>query len=101
MEYLGKEDYGSILGFDYQPYSEYYYGTDMSIGELEKYFKGATVDDSSQQTSGATVIMFTRNQKKFDIYYYWSKKETSFTTGKKAVISMVDEDYKLAKEALK
>lgn len=29
MEYLGKKDYGNVFGFDYHPYSVYYYGTDM------------------------------------------------------------------------
>jgi hypothetical protein len=38
MEYLGKEDYGNILGFDSKPGSVYYYATDINKEELRNYF---------------------------------------------------------------
>lgn len=99
MEYLGKEDYGNIFGFDSAPNSVYYYGTDMSIGEVEQYFRGVEKGHSYQ--TNATVISFTHDKESFDIAYYQDKNNTSFNTNKKHVVSLLKEDYAPAKKALK
>lgn len=45
LEYLGKQDLGGGLFFsDSRPYSEYYYGTDMTAEEVVGYFRGAEVE---------------------------------------------------------
>jgi hypothetical protein len=41
LEYLGKETYGNIFGFDSFPTSIYYYGTDMTVDETVDYFSKA------------------------------------------------------------
>ena len=99
MEYLGKEDYGNIFGFDSAPNSEYYYGTDMSMGEVVQYFRG--VEKGYSYATNATIISFTYNKESFDIAYYQDKNNTSFNTNKKHVISLLKEDYAPAKKALK
>ena len=70
MEYLGKEDFGNILGFDTHPYSVYYYGTDMTKDEVITYFSKATLNYQTQEKANETLLNFTLNGKEFFVTYY-------------------------------
>lgn len=52
LEYIGKEDYGNIFGFDSRPYSVYYYGTDMNEQDIKNYFSKATYTTPSNDLGG-------------------------------------------------
>lgn len=41
LQYIGKANYGNLPFSDAQPYSEYYYATDMSIDDMKTYFPNA------------------------------------------------------------
>ncbi|HMH70490.1 MAG TPA: hypothetical protein VK502_03745 [Candidatus Saccharimonadales bacterium] len=52
LEYIGRTDYGSWLPLSSSsPTGVYYYATDMSIGEVERYFKGAEMVDQPSNFS--------------------------------------------------
>ena len=95
MEYLGKEDYGNILGFDSRPYSVYYYGTDMEPEEMKDYF---TAQYSPQENLAYKNASFTTDGKDFMFTYEF---QSSFTTHKKYIVSIPDSQYNIAKNYLK
>lgn len=97
MEYLGKEDYGNILGFDTHPYSVYYYGTDMSEEELVGYFD-ANLKHPVDNKAGYADVYFTKSGEDFYMTY---EASSNFKTSKKYTISMTDEYYNIAKKHLK
>lgn len=92
LEYLGKEDYGNVFGFDYFPASTYYYGTDMEREEIVRYFSQATYEPSHPG-----FIQFTTTEGQFILLY---EKDSSFTTDKKFVISLSGSQYQRAKDSL-
>ena len=93
LEYLGKENYGNIFGFDYFPSSVYYYGTDMASEELANYFPKAMYESQSSRD----FAQFMTSDGPFIFLY---KKDSSFTTDKKYIISLSDSQYQHAKNSL-
>lgn len=78
LEYLGKEDYGNIFGFDSYPYSIYYYGTNMSEEEVKAYFGGVaenTGEVAGDGYSGEDLRFNSGTGDSFEITYY-KKTET-------------------------
>ena len=100
MEYLGKEDYGNILGFDSAPNSIYYYGTDMNLEEVEKYFGKAKLEHSHEETVDSTIMIFNADKSEFSLMYYSNKQAVSFTTKKKYIVSALASQYNTAKSYL-
>ena len=96
MVYLGKKDYGNILGFDYYPYSVYYYGTDMDEEELAGYFK-SSLEHPIEDKGAYTDVYLTRDGVDFFLTY---KTSSGFKTSKKHTVSITDEQYVLAKRFL-
>ena len=95
MEYLGKEDYGNIFGFDSAPNSIYYYGTDMEPKDMEKYF---TATYSPLEGLAFKNSRFTVDNKEFVFTY---ESSSSFSTSKKYVVSISYSQYNIAKNYLK
>lgn len=98
MEYLGKEDYGNVFGFDSHPYSVYYYGTDMSEEEIIKYFKKATLNYHTAESTNETLMNFTVDGKEFYLTYY--KKLDTFESNKKAGVSLTNSHFIEAQKSL-
>ena len=99
MEYLGKKDYGNILGFDSQPYSEYYYGTDITPQEMSKYFKGCKLKEIGQLSDEYASVWLTCNKETVLITYYRAPK-AGLKTSKKYFIGILDEHYAALKKNL-
>lgn len=91
MEYLGKEDYGNVFGFDSYPYSVYYYGTDMSEEEIAQYLS-ADLRRPIEDKGAYTDVDLTKNGEDFYLTYESSSK---FTTSKKYVVSATNEQYSI------
>ncbi len=111
LEYLGKEDLGGGLFFsDSKPYSVYYYGTDMSKEELEKYFSHGKHRSISNSSGGGARysfqdLYFSSKEGEFTISLYNNKDDitenASITkTNKRYVISILNSDYEAVKAAL-
>jgi hypothetical protein len=95
LEYLGKEDYGNIFGFDSFPSSTYYYGTDMTSEELASYFKKA--EYAPLDNLAFTHARFMTSNGEFMFVY---ERNSSFVTNKKYVLSLPKSQYKSAKDSL-
>ena len=115
MEYLGKQDLGGGLFFsDSRPYSEYYYGTDMTAEEVVRYFKGARIDDASElegvQESGGSPRLFLTYKKSAEsfvvTYYNVTHQDHAYIPphiqwgSKKHVIQVTSSGYEIAKKSL-
>jgi hypothetical protein len=107
LEYLGKENLGGGLFFyDYKPYSVYYYGTDMNVDEVEKYFKNANITSPAMDRSEYIDITLKnqRTSKLIHMSYYEDaeKIRTSNLTNsdRKHIIKINSEDYNAAKDSL-
>ena len=106
LEYLGKEDYGSILGLDYSPYSVYFYGTDMEVEEVVAYFPKAELRYPIERKSGYIEIILgeSTSEETATIYYYSTpdKAQMSFSTNtdKLHVIKTRDANYQLLKNSM-
>jgi hypothetical protein len=94
MEYLGKEDYGNVFGFDYHPYSVYYYGTDIEPEDMAGYF-GAELEWPIENKLTYIDVNLTKNGRGFYLTY---KTSDTFKTSKKYVVSIKDEYYSIAKK---
>jgi hypothetical protein len=92
MEYLGKEDYGNMLGFDYRPYSVYYYATDMQPEEMAGYF-GAKLERPIVDKLTYIDVDLVRNGESFTLTY---ESSDTFKTSKQYIVSMTDEYYGIA-----
>jgi hypothetical protein len=107
LEYLGKENLGGGLFFrDYAPYSVYYYGTDMSVEEVVRYFKGARLAHPLEQGMGYTEIWLKNDShsKAAKIFYYETAELTQAniknSSGKRHVIKTHEENYELLRQSL-
>lgn len=99
MEYLGKKDYGNIFGFDSQPYSVYYYGTDMSVKEIAKYFNSTIIENGT--TPNGTVEFGIKLPSGETIYTQLSPTSQShYKTTKKYVVEIPSFKYDAAKKYL-
>ena len=96
MEYLGKKDYGNVFGFDYHPYSVYYYGTDMDEGELTGYFDA---EYTPLESIAFKNVRFVVDGKEF--LFTYQQSEVSFTTSKKYIVTLNGSRYSLARAALR
>jgi len=93
MEYLGKEDYGNIFGFDEAPYSVYYYGTDMEPKEIVKYLKDTTLKHPIEDKGQYTDVWLTYKGKTVSITYVQEAPANIRKTNKKYLVSVLDKDY--------
>jgi hypothetical protein len=116
MEYIGKHDYGCAPGpcIGGEPGTTYYYATDMSMEEVEGYFKGANVKKienfSGQSSAGYfyTYLSFelkSNGSRKTIINYYNDGAAVIKTMSlrkslKKYAISLDAVDYVLIKAGL-
>jgi hypothetical protein len=107
LEYIGKEDYGCTGGLcDSGPSSTYYYATDMSIEEIESYFKKAATEHPSDRESSSTRIWLkTSSGKSFIVRYYDDKntiveKYNLTASQRKYVISLESTNYETARASL-
>lgn len=99
MEYLGKEDYGNIFGFDSAPNSEYYYGTDMSLEEVAKYFNSTIVESGT--TPHGTVEFGIKLPSGETIYSkLYPVAQSKYKTTKKGVVEIPSFKYDAAKKYL-
>lgn len=96
MEYLGKKDFGNVLGFDTYPYSVYYYGTDMDEEELVGYFE-SNLEHPIEDKGAYTDIYLTKDGVGFYLAY---EASSEFKTSKRHVVSISDEQYTIAKRFL-
>ncbi|HEX6461968.1 MAG TPA: hypothetical protein VFZ58_01700 [Candidatus Saccharimonadales bacterium] len=107
-----------FLGFCRLPSYEYYFATDMNKEQLKNYFKnekatyvdspsvgGTLYSDEEDYRSDAIDFKLLKSQEEFYVEFY-DKTQTVIkmkdlkNIGKKYIISMSEESYKLAKEAL-
>ena len=87
LEYIGRTDYGSWLPLSSSsPTGVYYYATDMSIGEVGRYFKKATMTDTTSNLPNAS---------SYDRQYLSYKNRE---TGQTFLASYVTEGQKIQKE---
>jgi hypothetical protein len=99
MEYLGKEDYGNIFGFDSAPNSEYYYGTDMDAGEIAEYFNGTVIENGA--TLNGTVEFGIKLPSGETIYSRLTPAtQSKYKTTKKSVMDIPSFKYNAAKKYL-
>ena len=96
MEYLGKKDYGNILGFDSRSYSVYYYGTDMDEEELAGYFDAKYTPLESMAFKNARFVV---DEKEF--LFTYQQREDFFKTSKKYIVTLNGSKYPLAKASLR
>ncbi len=107
LEYLGKEDFGGGLFFqDYRPYSEYYYGTDMTPEEVISYFKKSSVVKAPSPAVGEAYFGI-RAPTGETIYVTLYDKEIVQTkypdlhkTNKKYILELPSSKYEAAKASL-
>lgn len=95
MVYLGKKDYGNIFGFDSKPYSVYYYGTDMDKDSFANYFSAKYTPLSNLDYKNAR---FTDGQETFKFIYV---NDAPFHTTKAHIVSIVSDQYEIAKKYLR
>ncbi|HMH70489.1 MAG TPA: hypothetical protein VK502_03740, partial [Candidatus Saccharimonadales bacterium] len=113
LEYIGRKDYGMWLPLtSVTPGSTYYYGTDMSVKEVGKYFKGAemvdttgTLPDAASYSSQYLHYKNKNNSEKFLIVHYNDaqiiiKKNQLKNTTKKYILSVDSNDYGNTKDSL-
>lgn len=105
FEYVGRTDYGCwypLCGS--QPGSSFYFGTDMTIEEVQKYFKKAApthtsnVQSSNSGFSNRTLFFRTKSGQDFGITYYDDSKTITKTyhlnpSPKIHIIEIGDEQY--------
>lgn len=101
FEYLGKKDFGNLIIGDSKPYSVYYYGTDMTVEEMRRYFNGIEADAPVASGPNFSILEYKNNDTEFHISYHYDKTLTSFQTTKKVIISVEQSHYKVAKKFLK
>lgn len=111
LEYIGKFDGGCIWICDSEPYTDYYYATDMTPQEVVDYFKGANLLNYDELTewqgsknSTATFTFSTRG-KEITITYYNNSQEQvdSFQlrpTNKGRAVEIRSTDYFLALQSI-
>jgi hypothetical protein len=106
LEYIGKIDYGCIIFCDVGPGSVYYYATDMSVGEVEKYFKRANIESPAMQRLEYIDITLQNQRTAKPIYlsYYESREGVHASdlkkSNKKHILEINSENYSLAKDSL-
>jgi len=99
MEYLGREDYGNILGFDSAPASIYYYGTDMNVDEIAKYFSGTVIENGT--TPNGTVEFAIKLPSGETIYSkLYPAIQSKHKTTRKSVLEIPSFKYDTAKKYL-
>jgi hypothetical protein len=105
LEYLGKKDYGNLLGFDSFPYSVYFYSTDMEASEAVEYFaKGHIIDEPSTQKETSFTLQ-TSNGETFRVSFYtkdaFEDKYSNLPKPKNDyVLSIPSFKYNVAKDSL-
>jgi hypothetical protein len=101
MEYLGKEDYGNIFGFDSLPASIYYYGTDLSVEEIPAYFRKSVVVEEPRLSQGKNYLgIQTPSGETIYVYHYPSSKLKLFKTDKPYVVEIPSFKYEVALDSL-
>ena len=117
LEYIGKRHTGCplplplgyILLCSSEPGEEYYFGTDLSVEELRGYFGRADIGKSGSGSSEFSnyILMSFQDHKSMSYFYinYFDnpaavKQAFDLRTTTKNVVSLSDEDYKEAKQAL-
>lgn len=101
------------IGFCSGPKYTYYFGTDMTENKLSQYFKNARYLHDPSRGGGASAdytydtLFYESNSSKKEFYVdYYNETQAVINTvklkntDKKYIISMSEESYKLAKEAL-
>lgn len=117
LEYIGKKDYGcgGFIGVcDAAPGATYYYGTDMSIEEVARYFKEAETTERpllewSFEEDGTQYRLSFANKKisgkGFSLNYYDDsghrvKDYKLLSTSKKFLVELDSQSYQNVKDAL-
>ena len=113
LEYIGQHKFLCYfwgLSCYREAYSEYYFATDMSEDQLKTYFKGAEFQTMGTGGGGAgfnfdDLAFKATNGQKFDLQYYYGIKSSEIfpdvkNTTKSYGVSMTENDYKIAKQAL-
>lgn len=106
LEYVGKHNYGCVVGFcDSKPGATYYYATDMSVEDTIHYFQKAKLAKEPQQESKSTYVQMKRDNTNFTFDYYDVKNkdqlgpfEKKFSN--KNVVDINANDYQAAKNSL-
>lgn len=70
LEYLGKEDYGNIIGFDSRPYSVYFYETDMDANEAVEYFTNTSVVEKPGTSASTSFTLKAASGETFRVNFY-------------------------------
>jgi len=115
FEYLGSQlshCYFGGLVCDSDPFSDYYFATNLTEEQLKVFFKGAKYQEIAGGGGGASarytfdeLDFQTSDGRYFDIYYYHNVKPSQITAGLKDTtlpygISIKDSGYLAAKSAL-
>lgn len=114
LEYVGKDDLGCVLWWcEVEPYSVYYYATDMSTDQLKSYFSKAQFTNepdgggsfSADYTSKGVQFKLNDANRTFLIQYYDNTQAVIRLihlkpTTKSHIISITDSGYQLALQSL-
>jgi hypothetical protein len=116
LEYVGKQDLGGCVLWwcENQPYSEYYFATDMSEDELGSYFEKASLNHREKEVyplvpDGESRTVFgyriLGQEDGFSIDYfdnteYITKLHHLKRTSRAHVVQILDSSYPIAKSAL-
>lgn len=101
LEYLGKEDYGNIFGFDSKPASIYYYDTELNVDQTVSYFKKADLLQTPFLENGKTTINIeTPSGETIYIYHYPAKESNNFKTTKQYIVEIPSFKYQAALDSL-
>lgn len=111
LEYIGKADYGCWLPIcDAAPNSVYYYQTNLSVYDVVKQFKKASLDNGDDLNSNnspdlpVTFSMKAPDGHIFYIDYYNNGKDYAsrdhINTTRQRVITVSKDQYAAAKESL-
>jgi hypothetical protein len=107
LEYVGKRDFGCYGLCDSAPTSTYYYATDMTVEEVEGYFRGARLVQLYQPDKYQvyTTFYFDNDNYDFNIHYYPTLSDIGEEinlnhSDKKHYIGLAKSKYDTAKKSL-
>jgi hypothetical protein len=112
LVYIGRENYGNILGFDQAPGSNYFFATSMTKDQLIAYITklGYVYDSEHSGSVGghAGLVFSANNGAGFDLNYYDSVNTVSEVDGvdlkntdkKPFIVKVADYEYPKLKQAL-
>jgi len=103
LEYVGKNSYGCLVFCDSNPYSNYYYATNMSPTEALKYFERATLVQGPRTENEQTdFTVRTPTGETIYINYYDGDSSIArkFNVKNKYILEIPSFKYEIAKESL-